>query len=344
MEKNPNWYGRDNGIDRIVFRVFTNADAMVAAAPAGRDRRRPQLQRQLRSSSSRPPTASKSSSGSRAGSPSLRSTEAPGGIGDGHPALQDVDVRHAIYYSIDREAMFQRVDLGLGAVGTTLSPSADPTWIPDLGDETFTYDPDRGRTRSSTTPATSTPTATACARCPTAAGRSSSATSSVPSRRPPRPIREFITALAGGHRHRHDGRGDGRHPAVRRPTSRATTTCSCGAGRRTSIPTRCSVVLHVRRGQHRRPTATGANDANWCIRSTTSCTKHRRSSSIRNGAARSSHEMLRLFNTDVDVSRAAPATPTSRPTARTVSRGGCSNRPKPVRWCSRTSPTYSICR
>ena len=39
--------------------------------------------------------------------------------------------------------MFQRVDLGLGAVGTTLSPSADPSWIPDLGDENFTYDPDR---------------------------------------------------------------------------------------------------------------------------------------------------------------------------------------------------------
>ena len=66
-----------------------------------------------------------------------------GGIGDGHPALQDIDVRHAIYYAINREGLFQRVALGLGAVGTTMSPSADPTWIPDLGDENFDYDPDR---------------------------------------------------------------------------------------------------------------------------------------------------------------------------------------------------------
>jgi peptide/nickel transport system substrate-binding protein len=66
-----------------------------------------------------------------------------GGIGDGNPALQNIDVRHAIYYAIDRDVIFDRVALGLGAVGTTLSPSADPSWIPDLGDEAFTYDPDR---------------------------------------------------------------------------------------------------------------------------------------------------------------------------------------------------------
>ena len=35
MTKNPNWYGRDNGIDQVVFRVFTNGDAMVAALQAG---------------------------------------------------------------------------------------------------------------------------------------------------------------------------------------------------------------------------------------------------------------------------------------------------------------------
>jgi peptide/nickel transport system substrate-binding protein len=35
MVKNPNWYGRDNGIDRIVFRVFSNPDAMVAAIQRG---------------------------------------------------------------------------------------------------------------------------------------------------------------------------------------------------------------------------------------------------------------------------------------------------------------------
>ncbi len=66
-----------------------------------------------------------------------------GGIGDGHPALQDIDVRHAIYYAIDRDVLFERVALGIGDKGTTMSPSADTTWVPDLGDELYTYDPDR---------------------------------------------------------------------------------------------------------------------------------------------------------------------------------------------------------
>ena len=54
-----------------------------------------------------------------------------GGIGDGHPALQDIDVRHAIYYAIDRQVLFDRVALGLGEIGTTLSPGADLGWGSD---------------------------------------------------------------------------------------------------------------------------------------------------------------------------------------------------------------------
>ncbi len=58
MVSNPNWHGRDNGIDRIVFRVFTNADAMVAAAAAGRDRLRPRRAVPTRSKSSPTPRGS----------------------------------------------------------------------------------------------------------------------------------------------------------------------------------------------------------------------------------------------------------------------------------------------
>jgi peptide/nickel transport system substrate-binding protein len=142
MEKNPNWYGRDNGINRIVFRVFSNADAMVAALQQGEI----DVAHNFNANSVEQLEADDGIEvvvGLQGGFTELALNGGAGGIGDGHPALQDVDVRHAIYYSIDREAMFQRVDLGLGAVGTTLSPSADPSWIPDLGDESFTYDPDR---------------------------------------------------------------------------------------------------------------------------------------------------------------------------------------------------------
>jgi peptide/nickel transport system substrate-binding protein len=142
MVKNPNWYGRDNGIDRIVFRVFTNSDAMVAALQQGEidfahDVPYPSVE--LLQNEDGIVVVD----GLQGGFTELALNGGEGGIGDGHPALQDIDVRHAIYYAIDRNVLFERVALRLGQVGTTMSPSADPTWVPDLGDELFTYDPER---------------------------------------------------------------------------------------------------------------------------------------------------------------------------------------------------------
>jgi peptide/nickel transport system substrate-binding protein len=65
-----------------------------------------------------------------------------GGLGDGHPALQDIEVRHAIHRAIDKQALFDRVILGLGSPGVTLSVSPDPVWQPEIPvDEQYTYDP-----------------------------------------------------------------------------------------------------------------------------------------------------------------------------------------------------------
>eukprot|EP01041_Mallomonas_annulata_P015628 gene15628-33015_t len=65
-----------------------------------------------------------------------------GGLGDGHPALQDIEVRHAIHRAIDKQALFDRVILGLGTPGVTLSASPDPAWKPDIPEaEQYTYDP-----------------------------------------------------------------------------------------------------------------------------------------------------------------------------------------------------------
>jgi peptide/nickel transport system substrate-binding protein len=66
-----------------------------------------------------------------------------GGIGDGHPALLDLDVRHAIALAIDRQQLFDRVILGLGEPGVTISVSPDPVWRPDIpADEQFGFDPE----------------------------------------------------------------------------------------------------------------------------------------------------------------------------------------------------------
>ena len=144
MVKNPNWWGRDNGVDRIVFRVFTNPDAMVAALQQGEidvahDIPYPSVDLLQKSD------GITVVDGQQGGFTELALNGGQGGIGDGHPALQDINVRHAIYYAIDRDVLYDRVALGLGGKGTTMSPSADPSWIPDLGDEAYTYDPDKAK-------------------------------------------------------------------------------------------------------------------------------------------------------------------------------------------------------
>ncbi len=140
MVKNPNWYGRDNGIEQLIFRVFTNGDAMAAALQRGEidaAHEIPASAFELLADDENIVTVA----GLQGGFTELALNGMAAGVGDGHPALQDLNVRHAIFYSIDRDVLFERVALGIGNVGTTYSPSADPTWIPDLGDENFNYDP-----------------------------------------------------------------------------------------------------------------------------------------------------------------------------------------------------------
>jgi peptide/nickel transport system substrate-binding protein len=141
MERNPNWWGRDNGIDRIVFRLFTNADAMAAALQRGEiDAAHNVSANSVAQLEADPDIVVVP--GLQGGFTELAMNGGESGIGDGHPALQDIRVRHAIFQAIDRNVLFERVALGLGEVGTTLSPSADTSWIPDLGDENWSYDPE----------------------------------------------------------------------------------------------------------------------------------------------------------------------------------------------------------
>jgi peptide/nickel transport system substrate-binding protein len=146
MVANPNYWGwGDDGpvIDQIVFRVFSNPDAMVAAIRTGEIDAAHSI-----------PSASVADldadpdivaiAGGQGGFTELAMNGMQGGLGDGHPALLDIDVRHAIAHAIDREVLFDRVVLGLGQLGLTLSPSADPAWKPDIpADQQFAFDPAR---------------------------------------------------------------------------------------------------------------------------------------------------------------------------------------------------------
>lgn len=142
MVANDNyWKGRAT-VDEIVFQVFTNSDAMVAALQQG----------QLDAAHNLPPSAVESLeaddnitvvAGSQGGFDEIALN---GGAAEGqpHPALFDIEVRKAVSHAIDKEAIVEDLYAGLSEAAVTISPSADPKWIPDIPEsEQFTYDPDR---------------------------------------------------------------------------------------------------------------------------------------------------------------------------------------------------------
>jgi peptide/nickel transport system substrate-binding protein len=147
MEANPNYWRGRVAIDEVVFRVFRNADAMVAALKSG----------ELDAAHAVP----------EASFPELETTEgivAVQGEQGGfdylvlnayadkpprdttkfdapHPALLDLRFRQAIAHAIDKETLVERVLSEIGTPGTTMSPSANPAWIPELSEEdTYEFD------------------------------------------------------------------------------------------------------------------------------------------------------------------------------------------------------------
>jgi peptide/nickel transport system substrate-binding protein len=145
MKANPNYWKGAPAIDQVIFRVFTNADAMVAALKKG----------EIDAANAVPSSAFtelQSTDGIEAifgtqGSMSeLAMNGMGGGLGDGHPALQDITVRHAIHHAIDKQVLFDRVINGYGVKGTTLSVSPDPAWKPAIAEaDQYNYDPAKAK-------------------------------------------------------------------------------------------------------------------------------------------------------------------------------------------------------
>jgi peptide/nickel transport system substrate-binding protein len=142
---NPNYHGwGDDGpeINRVVFRVFDNGDAMAAALEAGELDAAHSIPAESYEDLDADPNIV-AITGDQGGFSELAVNAQAGGIGDGHPALLDLDVRHAISMAIDRQTLVDRVLLGLGEPGGTISPSADPTWQPEVPDNiALDFDPD----------------------------------------------------------------------------------------------------------------------------------------------------------------------------------------------------------
>ena len=142
LKANPNYWEGERPIDEIVFRIFNNPDAMVAALEKG----------EIDAAHNVPSQAMEKLStsdsivavqGNQGGFDEI-AINGGDGLKKPHPALLDRNVRVAIAHAIDKQTLLDRVYLGQGSVSETVSPSADPAWVPELSaDEQFEYDPEK---------------------------------------------------------------------------------------------------------------------------------------------------------------------------------------------------------
>ena len=144
MDANPNfwgWEGEEPPYDQVIFRLFENPDAMVAAIQQG----------ELDAAQGIPASSWDALdadpdievvAGQQGGFDEIAIN---GGAAEGqpHPALLDLEVRRAISHAIDREAVIEDLWFGLAGPLETVSPSADPKWLPEIPEENrFNYDPE----------------------------------------------------------------------------------------------------------------------------------------------------------------------------------------------------------
>jgi len=139
---NPNYWGGQRPIDEVVFRIFNNPDAMVAALEKGEIDAAHNVPSQAfeRLGSAENIVAVQ---GNQGGFDEI-AINGGSGLKKPHPALLDRNVRVAIAHAIDKQTILDQVYLGIGSVAQTVSPSPDPAWIPEIPEsEQFAYDPDK---------------------------------------------------------------------------------------------------------------------------------------------------------------------------------------------------------
>ena len=142
MVANDNYWGGRPAVDEIIFQIYTNPDAMVAALTQGEMDAIYQLPAASVADLETEPNV-EVVVGFQGG---FEEIAINGGAAEGqpHPALLDLEVRRAINFAIDKEAVIEDLYAGLALPATTISPGADLKWVPDIPeDEQFTYDPDR---------------------------------------------------------------------------------------------------------------------------------------------------------------------------------------------------------
>lgn len=144
LRANPGYWAGRPKVDEVVFRLFNNGDAMVAALKKGEI----DAAHDVPSQAFRDLGSTKgivTVQGEQGGFTEL-ALNGGQGLKKGHPALSDLKVRQAIAHAIDKQTLIDKVLVGLGRPGTTMSPSANPKWIPEIpAEEQLGFDLDKAR-------------------------------------------------------------------------------------------------------------------------------------------------------------------------------------------------------
>lgn len=138
MKANPNYWGGKPAVDQVVFRLFTNLDAMVFALKKG----------EIDAAENVPAAAFKDLEKTKgivavegqqggftelalngyAGKPARDTTK----FGSPNAALKDLRFRQAIAHAINKAALVSRAYGGIGTPADALSPAANPEWTPKV--------------------------------------------------------------------------------------------------------------------------------------------------------------------------------------------------------------------
>jgi peptide/nickel transport system substrate-binding protein len=152
MKANPRYWGGKPALDEVVFRYFSNADAMVFALKKG----------EIDAADAVPAAAFKDLEKTKGivalqgqqgsfdelalngytGKPARNAKK----FSSPNPALKDLRFRQAIAYAIDKKALVSRAYGGIGIPADALSPSASPEWLPKLpASQRYDFDLDKAK-------------------------------------------------------------------------------------------------------------------------------------------------------------------------------------------------------
>ena len=148
MVANPNFYGGKPAVDEVVFKLYSNPDALGQALRKGEIDYADSLDANVFDSLAGAPNIERKSAVYSEFDELAFNTGAAlvdgKPIGDGNPLLKDKRLREAIGWSLDRKTLLEKVYGGHGSVGSTIIPPIYQKWHLTPPNE-VSYDPDKAK-------------------------------------------------------------------------------------------------------------------------------------------------------------------------------------------------------